>query len=412
MTSTSNPQSTELPRWVVISVFAVAFATRALWLLIDAGRTGNVNQLAFPDEHDYWQLASSLASGDGLVGEHGYRALRMPLYPGMLSLVAKLSHGVFIAKVVQCGIGALAAVFVARLTQQLAGPVAAVIAGVLVACDPFLVFFSSLLLTETLSITCVTALWLVGWNSGRPLAWRRWLAVGLLAALNIYARESSAGLVIGWIVFLFVRDGIGRRSAAGGGLALLTVIVLLLPWAMRNERVTGHWTMLTNRGGISLYDGVGPQATGASNLGDIKQMPAVRGLDEHEWNRYFVNASMDRITNDPVGVLRLIPVKLARTWNPMPNADGHTSWFKRAIGLVWNIPVYMLAIVAIRRWRSIGGAAVVAMLLPAAYITLLHSVFVGSLRYRLPAMPMIDVLAAILLADIIRRRVSPAPERA
>ena len=32
--------------------------------------------------------------------------------------------------------------------------------------------------------------------------------------------------------------------------------------------------------GISLYDGVGPQATGASDLGEIKHMNAVSGMDE------------------------------------------------------------------------------------------------------------------------------------
>lgn len=412
MTSATEQTASRWPRWVTAALFLVAFATRAMWLLFDVGRSGEFNALEFPDEHDYWQLAGSLAAGEGLVGEHGYRALRMPLYPWLLSFVASLKYGVFLAKFSQCAIGALASIFIAKLTRQLAGPIAGVFAGVLVACDPFLIFFSSLLLTETLSITCLTGLWLVGWNDGERLSWRRWLIVGLLAGLNVYVRESSLGICVLWIGFLAWREHHGWVSIARATASLAVVFLTLLPWAMRNEQVTGQWTFLTNRGGISLYDGVRPDATGASDLGNVKQMQAVRELDETTWNQYFLDASIDTIRSDPWRVLKLAPTKIARTWNPMPNADGHTSWFKRIVGLIWNVPIYMLCAWAIWRWRNFRGLVVVAMMLPAIYITLLHSVFVGSLRYRLPAMPMIEVLAAIVLAEIIRRKASPALDRA
>ncbi len=408
---TEKHSASRWPGWVVAALFLIAFATRALWLLVDVGRTGDFNALEFPDERDYWQLASSLTAGDGLVGEHGYRALRMPLYPWLLSIVANLKYGVFLARLVQCAMGALSSVFVANLARRLAGPIAGVLAGVLVACDPFLIFFSSLLLTETLSVTCLTAFWLVGWNDGRKLGWRRWLAVGLLAGLNVYARESSLGLCVLWIAYLSVRDGLRWFSFVGGLMSVVVIFALLLPWAMRNERVTGRWCFLTNRGGISLYDGVGPQATGASDLAQVKQMSAVRGLDEAAWNDHFIDASIESVRSDPWRALSLVPKKIARTWNPMPNAEGHVSWFKRAVGLIWNVPIYLLCAFAIRRWRSVGGRVVIALLLPAAYVTVLHSVFVGSLRYRLPAMPMIEVLAAIVLAEIIRRKACPARVR-
>jgi hypothetical protein len=50
---------------------------------------------------------------------------------------------------------------------------------------------------------------------------------------------------------------------------------------------------------------------------------------------------------------------------------------------------------------------VVFLLLPALYLSALHSLFVGSVRYRLGAMPMIEILAAlavVALADRLGRR--------
>ena len=44
------------------------------------------------------------------------------------------------------------------------------------------------------------------------------------------------------------------------------------------------------------------------------------------------------------------------------------------------------------------------LLLPALYISALHTLFVGSVRYRLPAMPMLEMLAAFALVALFDRR--------
>ena len=203
---------------------------------------------------------------------------------------------------------------------------AAWLAGLAVAGDPFLVFFSSLLLTETLFVGALIWLWGLMWwrlRSAEPGGWRSWLTIGGLAALCIYVRESSAGLMVLMLAVAALMKVV-RRPPAGpvagwlmrlGG-AGAVVVLALLPWAARNASVTGDWCWLTHRGGISLYDGVGPQAQGDSNLGDIKQMPAVAGLDEVAWNRFFLDESWRAIREDPARIARLAVVKWQRLWNP------------------------------------------------------------------------------------------------
>ncbi len=193
-------------------------------------------------------------------------------------------------------------------------------------------------------------------------------------------------------------------------MVVLVVIAALLPWAVRNRQVCGKWCWLTHRSGISLYDGVGPQATGASDLGHVKQMPAVRGLGEVEWNRYFLRESMRSIRDDPARIVRLAGVKLARMWNPFPNADTYRSSAARWVAAGWTLPIYALtaagAVWTTRRRVRGGWRTVVMLLLPAVYLCMLHGLFVGSVRYRLAAMPMLLMLAAVALD-----RVMPWPSR-
>jgi 4-amino-4-deoxy-L-arabinose transferase-like glycosyltransferase len=306
-------------------------------------------------------------------------------------------------------IGAAAAALTAGLAGALFDRRVGLLAGLLVAFDPFLVFFSSLLLTETAFVAVIVGLaWvltpLVRSGSGSA---GRWALVGLVAALAVYVRESSLGLVMVLLGFVVLCRRFDRRTLAGAVLAMAIVFAALTPWAVRNKRVVGEWCWLTTRGGISLYDGVGPQATGASNLGNVKQMPAVRGKTEVDWNRYFLTESLEAMRADPGRIARLAGVKMARMWNPVPNVETYQSLLVRTVSAAWTLPVFLCAVAGVwmlrARQRGEGLRFALFLLLPALYLTLLHSLFVGSVRYRLGAMPLLEVLAALAVVDLMDR---------
>lgn len=408
-----------------IGLFLIALALRAGWGTLQLVNAEKPTALEFPDEQQYWLMATSLHAGDGLRDELGFRATRMPLYPGLLSLFAGSTHGIVAAKVFHWLIGALAAVVTAALATTLFDRRVGALAGLLVAFDPFLIFFSSLLLTETLFIAGVTLFyWIVApmidrtastsngrHNPGAPSGWGRWIAAGLAGAFCVYARESTLGLIALVSCILLIWRRFDRRAMLGTAISWTIVLVALIPWAIRNHAVIGEWCWLTTRGGISLYDGVGPQATGASDLGQIKQMPAVEGLSETQWNRYFMSQSLEAIKADPARVVRLAGIKLSRMWNPFPNAEGYRSGPARAISPAWMLPISGLAVLGLVllpvTYGRLGARIAFFLLLPALYLSGVHSLFVGSVRYRLGAMPMLEILAAfavVKLFDRVRRR--------
>lgn len=411
----ANPRSA--PSWrFCFSIFAVALVIRAAVGMYQFSRSGGPNALEFPDEHQYWLMAQSLASGNGLRDELGFTATRMPLYPSLLAVIAPLAHGITVAKVIQWLIGSGAAVvtaiLAARLLAALGSPLtwgatapsrasAPILAGFLVALDPFLALTSSLLLTETTYVLLQGALM----TAAAPLlhgrgTWWRWGAVGLLASGCVYTRESAL-VFVALLLLLLCAARWPIRSCTGPAVVAVMVLLSLAPWAYRNKRSIGEWQFLTTRGGISLYDGVREGATGASDLGQVKQMPAVRGLSEAAWDRYFRDESIRLIKEDPMRILRLGVVKLKRTWNPVPNVDTFRSKLLCGSSAAWNVPVYILAIVGVtlllRRRGRLEAVMAVYLMLPAIYVTMMHSLFVGSVRYRLVAMPALEILAAFAL---------------
>lgn len=389
--------------YVVIALLAVA--TRAAWGVWRLTRGGDAAMLEFPDEQQYWLMAQSLWHGEGLVDELGFRATRMPLYPALLSIFTGVRHGLYAATACHWLLGTASAVLTANIGQVMFDRRVAMVGGLLVAVDPFLVFSSSLLLTETLYIVLMLALWRAAWSTfdaaAETITCRRWVAIGVLAAATVYARESGLGLVILLMMFLLLwrRD---RTGLVGVAVVGMIVVISLLPWAIRNRHTIGHLSFLTQRGGISLYDGVGPQATGRSDLGDVKQMTAVRGMDEVAWNRYFLKASFDAMRRDPWRIVKLAGRKLARMWNPVPNVETYRSPWVRAVGATWSIPTFALAL-----WGAVHCAArsrsALLLLLPAIYLCLLHSLFVGSIRYRLSAVPLLHVLAGVSVVALWAR---------
>ncbi len=166
------------PRWL-LSVFVVALLVRGGWGTLRLVSVSDPSVLEFPDEQQYWLMADSLRVGEGLKDELGFRATRMPLYPAALSPFTGMSRGVIAAKAAQWVIGAVAAVLTAGLAAALFNRRVGLLAGLLVAFDPFLVFFSSLLLTETLFVAVLVGLW--------------WLMVPYIASNKDEPRPSGSG---------------------------------------------------------------------------------------------------------------------------------------------------------------------------------------------------------------------------
>ncbi len=355
-----------------------------------------------PDQREYLQLAENLLRHGQLVMDHDrfgpVRAYRMPGYPLFLALCGASATAARMAQAVIDASVVLAVYLVAR--RWLSAPTA-LLASLATALNPFQIYFAALILSETL----FTAM--LAWGTAL-LAWRPgFLWGGIVLALAVHVRPSAVflPLAMGYCAVFATHSAEMRRRRGwlrlpvGAGMLLLTAAALT-PWWLRNLNVLESWVWLTTNGGITRYDGFNPDATGASDQSflDTAVAAPAYSLNELARDRYFADLASSYIRetwqDDPARLLKLTLAKLARTWSPMPlSAEFGGRALYRWIALSWCVPLFALALVGLCR-RELPRPARALLVAPALYFTVIHAMSVGSLRYRVPAEPLLSVLAA------------------
>jgi 4-amino-4-deoxy-L-arabinose transferase-like glycosyltransferase len=274
-----------------------------------------------------------------------------------------------------------------------------ILAAGVIAVNPYLVYFSALVLSETLFTALLV--WGMALLVRGQRAWT-WWAGAVLLALSVPVRPSAILLPVALAVSAtVVNRGRGgpynwRWSPPVGATILIVIAVFLLPWAYRNSRVLGRWIWTTTNTGITLYDGFNPDARGGSDQRFVQTMPQLRTMNEVERSEYLRERAIQYIRRHPARAAMLAAAKIIRTWSPIPLSDEYGG--KRtyvAAALAYMIP-FMLMILYGLWFGSPPTSAKVYLLIPAIYFTVAHAISVGSLRYRIPA----DVPMAVIAASM------------
>lgn len=404
--------------WWLCGVLALALALRVAACAWWQSRLPAGDRFEFGDSDAYWTLARQIAGGRPYqYGSPDASVFRMPGYPLLLAplFLCRNDPPVLWGRLVGavCGTLAVAAVYAlsARLFDRRTGLVAAALA----ACYPGAIAISAVVLSEAPFcplIVAQLAAWVASWQMGEatdasPAAGWRSMSLaamsGGLGGLATLVRPS-------WLLFIPFAMVAGlvlchqrRRMLVGGLVMMAATVVVLLPWWIRNAQVVGRFVPTTLQVGASLYDGLNPQADGSSQMDFVAEFERQeRAADdagepfEYRLDRRLRRAAIDWAIGHPSRVATLAAVKFARMWNVWPNAPDQRSWAVRLISAATYLPVLGLAAVGIWRTRGRWWPAALCWL-PAVYLTLLHVVFVSSVRYREPAMLGLMVLAASLL---------------
>jgi hypothetical protein len=394
-------------------VLLIALGLRLGWGLTRPTDDAAIESL--PDQREYLALADNVLHGRGLefldrrLADTVY-AYRMPAYP---LFVAGCGANIRVVRAVQAAVDTSTVLAVFLLASALCVPTGRGWVPLLAACiaafNPYLVYFSGLVLSETL-FTALLAWGLLLLVMGRPRVQSGgrvvlWLSGGLLLALSVLVRPSAVALpVVLGIGAAFVnrtrpgtyQEPVNRRPLPVGTTMLLLTMLVLIPWWARNFHVLKRAVWLDTNGGITLYDGYNPDATGASNQGFIRREPELKVLNEVDRSEYLSQKAIEYARSHPRRDIELAGAKLARTWSPVPLSDEFGRPAYRAIALAYSLPLDVLVVLGLMAGR-LPKAAKVLLLLPAIYFSTVHALTVGSLRYRMPAEPPMAVIAADFL---------------
>ena len=397
--------------WIILAVALVLRVGAAFGIQHWLDRTPGQTFLIAGDAEGYWDLAEDIAAArEYAVHDPPRRALRMPGFPALLAIpIALFTSPMLPARLMLAAVGTIACGLVWCLAQTLADAKTANLAAALTAISPVMIGFSPVILSETTFAACLVAslIGMASWakadrNSSadhRTPSPRFSVLIGLFIGLLIAV---ACSMRPSWLLAgpLFGIAAIATSANKGSALLLAVCVLIglvgaLLPWGLRNQRVSGHFTLTTLWMGPSLYDGLNPQATGASDMeffdrDDLRS----QGWSEYDVDRHYRREALSFVRQNPARTLELAIFKLGRFFKPWPNA----AQFEGPIPKLMVAPFFVVVtLFALRGWWATRHDFWVWALTagPLLYFAALHTVFVGSLRYRLPAEYSLTVLAAI-----------------
>lgn len=411
-----RPSGREL-RWLAV-IAALGLALRVVVVILDrhhmlAGDEVTYNRYGTFAEHGRW-LWTSEPFG---IPHASY--WKMPLYPLVVGAAYNLGlhhHGLELAQTV---LGPVMVGLTWLLARRLFGSVRiALAAAAVIAVYPFAWQYQVRLFPEAVAVPLILGLMVVGLDRTPTL--RRAAALGVLTGLAILARPNAfvflAALAVGWIADVGLRRSIGLGVVAGA-----CTLLVLVPWTLRNHRLTGDYQALSVQD-AAIY---GTFNSAAAN--DPKQPyawrafpPGVRVLlrhpvDDGEFKRRLRQLGTDYIKDHPESVPKALywnsfrrAWELRRPGDVLDTAqDAGAGRGATLAGLImyWlMLPLALLALWRLRHRRALLLTVIAAVLALAA-----SEISVAATRYRGPLEPLIVVLACAGALGARRGVPDPAP---
>jgi hypothetical protein len=360
------------------------------------------------DPDMYLPLARSLAEGHGFsLGNGVPTAYRPPLYPIVLTPIFQLlgERGLpfgIAGLHLTLGLGTIVVTYLTARRWGL-GPNRATLAAFVVALDPVAVVQGRAVMTETLAAYlvagCLAALTVRG-KLGSLLG-------GVAFGLSGLCRPSllpGAGLCA--VALLVGSPGNWRQRSLKTSIFLATLLLTMLPWAVRNTLRFGEPIWTTTHGGHTLA-----LANNAEYYADVVDGPAdsvwtgpnqrawfervyreTRGMTQPQADRYLRNEALRIARERPGTFLRASIARLGRFWGIAPAAAVSPLWLRVATAL-WTLPLWLALGLGLLR-RELWEWPKIASPLLLLALTAVHSIYWTDMRMRVPVVPAIALIAA------------------
>ena len=433
--------------WLLLIVFAMAFAARALYFssVQNLPLFGNL----FLDSQYYVKVAELIQGGHG-AGDHPY--LMSPLYPYFVSLfIGGDGVNVHAIQWVQALMNSVTACLVMAVTYSISGRVVALIAGILAGIYGPLVYSDGTVMVESLQTFLIVSIlgllvfenrladnrqrlvWMVSKRRMKGICWAgAGVLIGVLSAL----RPTGIVVAAAICVVYWLRSYRGRRAAnwwtrplIRSILFVLFMFAVILPFTVRNYRASGEAILLSAHGGLNFWLGNNREATGLYKAPPgysfrddpagyhLARTKSGEDLSYAEASRWWVDRAVRDIRSNPWGFVKLLCRKCLYLFHPgeISSMGGGYTWFREQ-SWVLRLPVdarvlFLLALFAPLFALWYGGRSYLAALV--WHVTILSSycstlvLFLVHGRYRTPIMPIVVILSSVSIVGFWKLVTAP-----
>jgi hypothetical protein len=384
----------------------VIAALALIFILISAADVIVPGRLFMPDESRFYEEAQKLADSGRFVAFGSHRAWEMPLTALIYVPFYKITGGgeAFIksVRVVQAFVLMLTAIGAATIAFSIfQNRRAALIALFAVTIYPSFLAYQLLLLSETLFICCLVwgMAFLYLWDGKKIVP----AAAVLAFTLALYTKAALTVMTPVLIVARCLGVKLERRRIVLCVIGACALFALCMsPWWARNWMIFGKFVPYTTSASWNLYLGNNPSnlSAGVDWVSDVevKKVEEIFALeDELAISEAFMAEGRAYIAREPIVFLKNAWLKFKRFWNFTLNADSEKlprlfRYYNIASIISWG-PAFCFSIVSVwlnrRKWLQL-----LPIFMLIAYYTVVHTVVISSLRYRLPIEPFFLILGA------------------
>lgn len=376
------------------------FENRVLFIILTIGLGVRIFSVVlygnpgFPDSAVYLAQAQSFLAFQIASSNH-----IMPFYPFVLALLGGTTLGALFLNIT---LSTLSIWLVYELTQTLFNNQGkAIIASIVVSLYPFFIFYTLANLTEPLFIFLILA--------GTLCFYRKYLWIGniffvlailtrptfdlmmpvFIIAFGVFVHKMSARQIIYWLI----------RYA-------LIYVVLFTPWWLYQYHKYDQFVRLHLGAGIVIYSGNNLLNQTGGGVSD--EFNTDMSFDEFQHitdpilrDQTLKRVAVNFILANPERFALLAYKKFIRFWRLYPHHPTYQKPFYVVVSVLSFTPVLFLFFYYFRHFRTADLRKFSPILLMIAYLTAVHMVLIGSMRYRLPLEPFMIIIATAAFYDLL-----------
>ena len=377
---------------------------------------------AFVAQVEPWSDFESYLSAAHRINDGLSLQLRQsPGYPIFLSIFLRLYDGLVTIWLLNAVLGAMGVGLTYLITHELwQDQGISAISAWIVALYPDLIVYAGIPASENLVIPLVLGIVLILVRGGSRDDKARWVSAGLLLGCAFLVRGMLLGVLALFLIWIWqdVHERRWRVSLMPCALLVLSTVLVVSPWTLRNWRAYHAFIPVTTQLGLGLWGGNNPEADGEWAEEYLRRQevptsfnPSVHGLTtrtvevDQDWFR--TRQALKFIGENPKAVLALMVKKFGLFWGI--KMDGVYRWsgaldlrlslLVSTIGHAGMVSLFLAGLLMTYPW----SVELRAVLVFTVYMLVLTVVFYFLTRYRLLLYPLWAPFAAYATSQMMSR---------